>query len=72
MSNANTRSVCVDEKLWAETQQAAAEDGMSVSAVVRGLLTDYVKGNLPGHTSGFVAGVAAAEERERLHPGRLL
>jgi hypothetical protein len=72
MSTAKTRSVCVDDELWVAIQETAAEDGMSVSAVVRSLLTDYVAGNLPGYTSGFVAGVAAAEERERLHPGRLL
>ena len=72
MSTAKTRSVCVGDELWAEVQQAAANDGVSVSAVVRGLLSDYVDGNLPGHTSGFVAGIAAAEEHERLHPGRLL
>lgn len=72
MATAKTRSVCVDENLWAATQAAAAEDGMSVSAIVRSLLTDYVAANLPGYTSGFVAGKAAAEEYERLHPGRLL
>jgi hypothetical protein len=68
----NTRSVCVDDELWAEVRKAAAAAGTSVSAVVRSLLVDYVAGNLPGYTSGFVAGVAAAEERERLHLGRLL
>lgn len=72
MGTANTRSICVDDELWAEARDAAAAAGTSVSAIVRDLLTDCVAGNLPGYTSGFVAGVAAAEERERLHPGRLL
>jgi len=72
MSTAKTRSVCVGDELWAATQAVAAEGGQSVSAVVRDLLTDFVAGNLPGYTSGFVAGKAAADERERLHPGRLL
>ena len=72
MATANTRSVCVGEELWTQVQAVAAESGTSVSAIVRDLLTDCVVGNLPGYTSGFVAGVAAAEERERLHPGRLL
>lgn len=72
MSTAKTRSVCVDDELWADIQETAAAARTSVSAIVRDLLTDCVAGNLPGYTSGFVAGVAAAEERERLHPGRLL
>lgn len=72
MSNASTRSVCVDEELWAKAREAAAAGNTSVSAIVRDLLTDFVAENLPGYTSGFVAGVAAAEEQERLHPGRLL
>lgn len=72
MSTANTRSVCVPDDLWQAAQAMAMANRVSVSAMVRDLLTDYVAGNLPGYTSGFVAGVAAAEERERLHPGRLL
>lgn len=72
MGTAKTRSVCVDDELWVAIQETAAAARTSVSAIVRDLLTDCVAGNLPGYTSGFVAGVAAAEERERLHPGRLL
>jgi fructose 1,6-bisphosphatase len=72
MSTAKTRSVCVDDELWEAIQDTAAAARTSVSAIVRDLLTDCVAGNLPGYTSGFVAGKAAAEEYERLHPGRLL
>jgi hypothetical protein len=59
------RGVRIPDELWAEVQRTAAGSGESVSDVVRRFLIDYIGGNLPGYTSGFVAGVHTGRQEER-------
>lgn len=55
------RGVRVPDELWVEAQRTAAAHGEPVSDVVRRFLIDYIGGNLPGYTAGFVAGVEAGK-----------
>lgn len=57
------RHVRVPDDLWSAAIAAASARGETVSDAVRGFLADYVAENLPGYTSGFVAGAAAEKDR---------
>lgn len=56
------RHVRVPDELWERALSSAKARGESVSDAVRGFLADYVEENLPGYTSGFAAGAAAARK----------
>lgn len=61
MTATKVRGVRFPDELWLELQRAAAAGGETVSDVLRRLAIDYIGGNLPGYTSGFVVGYAQGE-----------
>lgn len=61
MAATGMRHVRVPDELWAAALAASKARGETVSEAVRGFLGDYVAENLPGYTSGFVAGADAAK-----------
>jgi len=62
------RHVRVPDELWDAALAASKARGETVSEALRGFLADYVAENLPGYTSGFVAGADAAK-RSSVKPG---
>lgn len=61
MAATGMRHVRVPDELWTAALAASKARGETVSEAVRGFLADYVAENLPGYTSGFVAGADAAK-----------
>lgn len=59
------RGVRVPDELWTEMQRAAGAQGESVADALRRFMIDYIGGNLPGYTAGFVVGVEAGKVEGR-------
>lgn len=63
MAETPARRFRAEDELWKGAQAAAKERGENLSDQLRGFLADYVAQNLPGYTSGFVAGAEAVKSQ---------